>query len=559
MNSMELKKLLAAGENLAVEFKSDRGPLPDTDLLDTVVCLANAGGGHLLLGVEDNGAVTGLHANHRRSRPELLAAFIANRTIPPQTVTVTFQAVENDPAHTLAIVQVPASPQPVATSDGRLLIRYLDSRGEPGCRPLYPHELMAWRADRGQADYTAQVIEEATWDTLDPLEFVRLRRLIAENRGDAALLDLSNEEIAGALGVVQVIEGVAKPTVAGLLLFGKEAILRRHVPAHEVAFQVLEGTDVAANEFRRWPLLRILEWVIQAIDVRNQEQELMVNWFRVGVPRYDRRGIREAINNALIHRDYTQLGAVHVQLHIQPPDEHALITNPGGFVANVTSQNVLVAAPRPRNPLLADAFKRTGLVERTGRGVGVIYQGQLRNGRPAPDYSRSTASTVTVTLNSRAAALEFIRLTIQGNRQLGRELTVSELLALWQVWQEQRTDARTLAPILQRPMETAASVLADLAAADLIQSEGEGYRLSSDLRASLANTTEQAAFDPEAVILAYVREQGQITRREVTERTGLNNRRARYQLQKLTEQGDLELVGSGRGAYYRLPKSGNEQ
>ena len=79
----------------------------------------------------------------------------------------------------------------------------------------------------------------------------------------------------------------------------------------------------------------------------------MMGSFRVGVPRYDRRGSREAINNALIHRDYTQLGAIHVQLH----DGYALATNPGGFVSGVYVDNLLTAAPRPRNPLLADAFK----------------------------------------------------------------------------------------------------------------------------------------------------------------------------------------------------------
>ncbi|HIC89627.1 MAG TPA: hypothetical protein EYP04_09530 [Anaerolineae bacterium] len=92
----------------------------------------------------------------------------------------------------------------------------------------------------------------------------------------------------------------------------------------------------------------------------------MVGGVRIGVPRYDPGGVREAINNALIHRDYTRLGAVHVQLH----DDCVLVSNPGGFVVGVTVENLLVVAPRPRNPLLADAFKRVGLVKKTGRGRG---------------------------------------------------------------------------------------------------------------------------------------------------------------------------------------------
>ena len=65
MKAEELLNLIAAGETLTVEFKSDRGPLPDADLIEAVVCLANGQGGILLIGVEDDGRVTGLHPRHR--------------------------------------------------------------------------------------------------------------------------------------------------------------------------------------------------------------------------------------------------------------------------------------------------------------------------------------------------------------------------------------------------------------------------------------------------------------------------------------------------------------
>ncbi len=56
-----IQELIAQGETLTIEFKSDRGPLDDAELLNTVVCLANAQGGQLLIGIEDAGAITGLH------------------------------------------------------------------------------------------------------------------------------------------------------------------------------------------------------------------------------------------------------------------------------------------------------------------------------------------------------------------------------------------------------------------------------------------------------------------------------------------------------------------
>ena len=546
MNQEELRALIAASETLTVEFKSDQGPLADADLIETVVCMANGQGGTMLVGVEDDGTVTGLHAKHR-THPAALAAFVANRTVPPVSVEADFVNLPEGP---VAVLRVLVAQQPVATSEGRLLIRYMDARGRPGCRPLYPHELPGWRADRGAVDVSSLPVPGATWADLDPLEFVRLRRMVEDNRGDAALLELSDEETARALGLVRAENGVLTPTLTGLLLVGKEAVLRNHVPTHEAAFQVLRGSDVAVNEFRRWPLLHIHEWIMQAIDVRNEEQELMVDSFRVGVPRYDRRGIREAVNNALIHRDYGQLGAVHVQLH----DDHALIANPGGFVVGVHAGNLLAVAPRPRNPLLADAFKRIGLVEKTGRGVGIIYAGQLQNGRPAPSYDRSSETSVTVTLDSRPGDLDFVLLSIRANRQLGRAVDVGGLLILWELWQHKISDARALAPILQRDVTYTDGSLTALAQAGLLRAEGTTYSLDQKLLGATRKKVEATSVDLEAAILSYVQAHGRITRREVMELCQLSGPQAYRLLKKQVDAGRLRPVGrrTGRGAAYEL-------
>jgi ATP-dependent DNA helicase RecG len=540
--TVDWEEIIVEGESLTVEFKSDRGPLSDNELLNAVVCMANGEGGWLLIGVEDDGTVTGLHRKHR-TRPELLSAFIANCTVPPLSVETLFEsfsvAGQDFP---VAALHVPASTQPVATSDGRLLVRYLDSHGEPGCRPLYPHELGGWQADRGHFDLTDQVVPDANWEDLAPLEFARLRRLVEENRGDTALLELSNGEVAQALGLVRERNTTLVPTLAGLLLLGKEAALQRHLPTHEVAFQVLRGTDVTVNEFRRWPLLRVQEWLVQAVEVRNEEQELMVNGLRIGVPRRDRQAVREAMHNALIHRDYGMLGAIHVQLH----DDHVLISNPGGFVTGVRLDNLLAVAPRPRNPLLSDAFKRIGLVERTGRGIDLIYRGQLRNGRPAPDYSRTTEVNVTVTLNSGPADLDFVQLSVQVRRRLDRSLRADDLVTLWEVWRQGEIDAETLQPLLQRDSAHAARALETLAQHNVLWRIDEAtYRLAPAL-------VEQAParLEPEEAILAYVQEHGRIARREAVGFCGLTEKQAEYRLRKLVEAGQLELVGRGRGAHY---------
>jgi hypothetical protein len=108
--------------------------------------------------------------------------------------------------------------------------------------------------------------------------------------------------------------------------------------------------------------------------------------------------------------EFNAWAAVHVQRH----DDFVQVANLGGFVRNVQVDNLLVVQPTPRNRALADAFKRDRLVERTGRGVNIIYAGQ-RNGRRPPDYA-SNKGQISAILDSRPADLDFAETTLIANR-----------------------------------------------------------------------------------------------------------------------------------------------
>src|SRR5438132_2961042 len=126
---------IPAGEDLSVEFKSDRGRLSDDELVATIVCLANTDGGDLYLGVEDDGRVTGLHPAHQNLAG--LSVLIANRTVPPVTARVTLLEIDGE---RVAKIEVPRARRPVARSDGLLLRRRLLADGRAECVPMYPHE-----------------------------------------------------------------------------------------------------------------------------------------------------------------------------------------------------------------------------------------------------------------------------------------------------------------------------------------------------------------------------------------------------------------------------------
>lgn len=557
-----IEALAAAGETLTVEFKGEaRTPLNDRDLVETVICLANRLGDEpawLLVGVEDDGRIAGARPRHEggRTDPSRLAALIAGRTRPALSVLV--HVVQVGGLDVIAI-DVPASPTPVGTADGRYLRRALGGDGRPACVPFHFHEMQARQAERGVLDYTALAIAGTTWADLDPLEIERFRRSIRENRGrgDAALLDLADEELTRVLGAVEM--GPAGPIirVLGLLLFGKEEALRRYLPTHEVAFQVLRGAQVEVNDFFRWPLLRLMEEIDSRFNARNREQELMVGMLRIGVPDYPPLAFREGMANALIHRDYTRLGAVHIQWH----SDHLEISNPGGFPEGVRLDNLLVTPPRPRNPLLADAFKRAGIVERTARGIDTIFYEQVRNGRPAPSYDRSDETGVVLVLPGGAANLDFVRLVAEENRA-GRVLGLDELLILNALWQERQITTKAAAKLIQKPEGDARSVLNRLVEAGLVESRGtkrgRTWHLSAATYRRLGEKSayvRQHGFEriqQEQMVLQYVEKHGRITRREAAELCQLSGPQAYRLLNALVNAGELDREGKrGRGVGYR--------
>ncbi|MCW5935091.1 MAG: putative DNA binding domain-containing protein [Fimbriimonadia bacterium] len=562
MTIERLFELIAGGETPEVEFKSDqRVAFSDTELVETVVCLANRQGGEpswLIIGVEDNGAITGARTRHEANLtdPQRLVALIANRTRPSLGTRVWVVPVEQVE---VIVIEVPPSRLPVGTSDGRYLRRAIGGDGRPACLPYHFHEMQSLQADRGQMDYSALVVSGACWDDLDPLEFERYRRTIRERRGsDLSLAELPDLELAKSIGAVEANGEVQAIRVLGLLLFGKTDSLARYIPAHEVAFQKLRGQSVEVNDFFRWSLLRIMEELDTRFNALNREKEILIGMFRQGIPDYAPAAFREAVANALIHRDYTRLGAVHIQWH----EDRLEISNPGGFPEGVRLDNVLVTQPRPRSPLLADAFKRAGLVERTARGIDTIFYEQLRNGRPAPSYARSDASSVTLVIPGGEANMNFVRLVLEQARQ-GHTLTLDELLILNTLWYQRSLSTEEAAKTTQKQMADARSALNKLKERGLVEGRGEGKGRDWHLSASVYQLLDepvayslQRGFEPEQlekIILQQVRSQGKITRREVSELCRLSPPQATRLLKKLTQKGVLVQHGERKASWYGLP------
>lgn len=541
-------------ESLIVEFKSDRKCYPLAKLYEDLVGMANTDGGWLFLGVEDNSTPTGVHSQHHNC--QYMEAIIQENTVPSLYVRT---HIENWDGQDILAIEVPISRQLMMTAEGKYLRRRLKRDGTPETVALKPYEILQRLSYIQALDPSAQVVEDLPAETgLSPLERERLRNMIRTYHGDMSLLELSDNELDKALGFVRERDGQWYPTIAGLLMIGQETYIRQYVPSHEVLFQVLDGVNVLANPpAMRGSLLQTFEKVDLLFQSRIIEQELQIGMFRVPVPNYERDAFREGFVNALVHRDYFRVGAVQVQLQ----KASLTISSPGGFLEGITPDNILTTAPTPRNVLLAEAAKRIGLAERTGRGIDKIYTVMLRSGHAIPDYSTSTNTSVVLRLNSSELDESYIKMIIAEEERLQSVLPVDALIVLSVLKTERRATMNRLSTKIQKSISDTRSVVEWLIELGMVEGVGNGsarrYMLSSKVYSISNNTAgyiRQRGWDTlqeREMIISHFDKYSEITREGVAELCRCTLNHASWLLRQLVDDGVLVLHGKGRGAHYR--------
>ncbi|MFT4296074.1 MAG: putative DNA binding domain-containing protein [Micropruina sp.] len=548
----DLDAVLARGETFEQEFK--RGSINDRELTEAVVCLANGSGGMMLVGVEDDGTVTGARARHGAvTDPYRLAATIQNLTEPAHPVKV--RLVDRDDGQVIVITVPPADPGPIATKNGLYVKRALGSDGRPQCVPMTPHEIVSMGLVTRGIDYATSRAAEAVIADLDPAEFDRFRRLCSRSPGQEGLSRLSDRDILRALGLSP---GDTVVSLGAVLLFGTRQAIQRWVPTAEFLFQDLRKGPSATSVRLQGPLFQVTDELERLLELRNTSTELMAGLVRIDLDLIPEITRREAVANALVHRDYTELGPTSVRI----TDSHLVVSSPGGFPPGVTVDNILDQS-RPRSPILADAFQRAGIVDRKGKGVNEMFESQLRAGRDTPDYSGSTSSMVTVSVPLGTSDLDLVRflLTFENDRQ--RPLTLDELRVVHEVKAGGSATNSELGETLRLAPSAIRSATARLVESGVLEARGGGRNRRVHLTARFYDLAQDRnayvrikAMDPlqqEQMVTEYVRTFGRITRSQAANLCQLSPVEAGSLLKRLVAKGVLRLIGTRRAAYYQLP------
>ncbi len=427
-----------AEESERLDFKQDSPSGAKETLrivLDAALCLANTGGGTVVLGVADSTAGPPAFLGTSMDPTAVRLSVHANSR-PPLVVAASDETYRG---HRLLVVQVPESSEIHSDGKGRA-----PRRIGTECKGMDPTEQQRLREERAGLDWSARVAPGLSAPM--PAAFVVARRRLSAslNPERRALARLSDEDLLRALALVSVDDQLLQ---AGRVFLGQDGV--------SVVYQYREtpGGEPVMVERMTGALLTVYDRVIELLALRRRLTPVTLpDGQQLQAEDFPELAVREALTNALIHGDY--------QLDDPVTIEHSpvvlVITSPGPLVAGVRIDNILTHPSKPRNRRLAAAARTVELAEEVGRGVDRMYREMVRSGRPTPTIE-ATFDQVRVALVGTAPNVHIARY-VAALPALVRDDT-DAMIVLLKLCTSRTIAARVMAPLLQKgPDETEASL-----------------------------------------------------------------------------------------------------
>jgi ATP-dependent DNA helicase RecG len=451
------------------------------------------------------------------------------------------------PSGNVVIVPIPARPRGHVfhTRDGKYLIRL----GED-LRGMTLQEIDAFRQEAG-VELSAQPLSGDWRLLIRAAGMEELRALMKEAGAPADLTRLDDADLLRALGL---LTEQGELLLGGLLLVGTSEQIQRRLPhARWQFFRMLSDTDYEQPDGAYDCLAIALRRLRELVSARNPVVTIPGWLVHPEFPRYPLLALRELLVNALAHRDYTAPGTVTIK---QYPDRLE-ISNPGGFLADITPENILHHPSTPRYPALFGALARIRLANAANLGVPRVFRDLLSEGKEPPYYA-TTGQTVIVTVKGQDARREFLELV-----RAHPGLNVDDLLIIHFLTRHREITARQAAQLCQRPLEAAREHLARLANQErLVESAGPSgrgryHRLTSaayqQLGQALAYHVDRRLTreNVKARLLATL-ETRDLTNSQVREITQLGREAVKRLMASLRQEGRLQVVGAGRARRWRL-------
>lgn len=274
-------------------------------------------------------------------------------------------------------------------------------------------------------DFSGSICVGATLDDLDPSAVDEFRNKWAEKSGNRRIMSLSQEQLLRDCEAVIDEGGI---TYAALALFGKRAALRKFLPQAEIVFEYrssnASGPANQREEFRVG-FFSCYNRLWELINLRNDKQHYQEGFFVYDIPTFNERVVREAILNAVSHRNYQMGGSVFIRQY----QDRLVVESPGGFPNGITIENIL-DRQSPRNRRIAEILALCGLVERSGQGMNLMYEWSIKEAKQLPDFTGTDQDFVKLTLNGLVLDEKMLSLINRIGDERMESLTTGDFLVI---------------------------------------------------------------------------------------------------------------------------------
>ncbi|RZT38460.1 ATP-binding protein [Cupriavidus agavae] len=520
------------------------------ELAKDCVAFANATGGHLLIGIEDDQAMPPPDQRVPIGLDDTLRRKLAERTVNVVALPTIRTALNG--GQYLDVI-IPRATSVASTTDGRYFLRVADQS-----KPVTGDDVMRLANERGSSSWETQVSMQIPSTNCDP---DKLHVLASALRNSDRVKPSVKEKADGELLEHYQLSHGGLLTNLGVLCVGRQFDRARLATAPVVQFIKYDERGSKVNKLV-WDdhdlnPMEMVESVWREVPDFRESYELPDGLYRQFVPAFDEIVVRELLVNALVHRPYTQQGDIFLNLH---PDGLEVV-NPGLLPLGVTPRNVLHTTVR-RNEHLARLFHDLRLMEREGSGFDKMFEVLLSQGRPVPAL-RELDDGVEVTIRRRIQKPEMIDFVAKADQTF--QLTQRERIVLALLAQHEALTARELAAALELPSVDSLQLWLKRALAwGLVQSAGRTqavrYFVDPKLIRSLdfSTSTTLKRIEPHRLLALIVEDVGRYPLARISEihqRIGdeIPRSRLRRGLEQLVKEGKLRQEGLRRGTRYRIP------
>jgi len=319
--------------------------------------LANSGGGKLVLGITDS-RPRKIVGSAAFQQPERTRKGLAEKLM----VSVDFRLYSYKGKRVVVFTVASRSyGQPVQV-DGKVWWRKEDS-----LVPMPQEKIRRIFSEIGH-DFSNDICPGATINDLDKEAIEVFRSKWVEKSRSSRLKNLSLQQLLADASALYG-NGI---TYAALVLFGTNVALNRFLPQAEIIFEYRSSDASGPAQYReefRMGFFSCYDRIWNLINLRNDKQHYQDGLFIFDIPTFNERVVREALLNAVSHRNYQFSGSIFIRQY----RDRLIIESPGGLPFGVTLNNILDSQV-PRNRRIAELFALCGSVERSGQGVNLIYE-----------------------------------------------------------------------------------------------------------------------------------------------------------------------------------------